>query len=35
LIGAIANPPADWTAFIAETAAEMRALAKQLAAKKG
>jgi len=35
LIGAIASPPADWTAFITETATEMRALAKQLAAKKG
>jgi ABC-type glycerol-3-phosphate transport system substrate-binding protein len=35
LMGAIAKPPADWKAFIAETAAEMRALSKTLAAKKG
>lgn len=35
LLDAIAKPPADWKAFIATTAAEMRELAKTLAAKKG
>lgn len=35
LLGAIANPPADLKKFIADTAVEMRALAKDLAAKKG
>ncbi|MFI4980245.1 MAG: ABC transporter substrate-binding protein [Nevskiales bacterium] len=35
LLAGIANPPSDWKPFIAETAAEMRALAKQLAARKG
>jgi ABC-type glycerol-3-phosphate transport system substrate-binding protein len=35
LLAAIADPPADYAKFIAETAAEMRALAKDLAAKKG
>lgn len=33
LLGAISKPPADWQAFIAETAEEMRELAKKLAAK--
>ena len=35
LLGAIARPPADLKVFIAETAAEMRALAKTLSEKKG
>lgn len=35
LLGAIANPPADFKAFIATTAAEMRVLAKTLSEKKG
>ena len=35
LLGAIANPPADMPAFIRATAEEMRATARQLAAKKG
>lgn len=35
LLDAIARPPSDWKAFIAQTAAEMRALSSQLAAKKG
>lgn len=35
LLAAIAAPPADMPAFIKATAEEMRALAKQLAAKKG
>ena len=34
LLGALAKPPANWKAFIGETANEMRALAAQLAAKK-
>jgi ABC-type glycerol-3-phosphate transport system substrate-binding protein len=34
LMGALAKPPGNWKAFIAETAGEMRALAAQLAAKK-
>ena len=34
LLGAISKPPANWKTFIAETAAEMRTLATQLAAKK-
>ncbi|MBU1176714.1 MAG: extracellular solute-binding protein [Alphaproteobacteria bacterium] len=32
LLGAIANPPADWDKFIAETAETMRDLAKKLSA---
>jgi ABC-type glycerol-3-phosphate transport system substrate-binding protein len=35
LMAAIANPPADWAAFIKQTAAEMRTEAKALAAKQG
>ncbi len=35
LMAAIANPPTDWAAFIKQTAAEMRAEAKVLAAKPG
>ena len=35
LLDAVAHPPADWKAFIATTAQEMRVLAKQLAEKKG
>ena len=35
LLAAIANPPADMPGFIKATAAEMRSLASQLAAKKG
>lgn len=35
LLSGIANPPADWKPFIAETAAEMRTLAAQLSTKKG
>jgi ABC-type glycerol-3-phosphate transport system substrate-binding protein len=35
LLDAIAKPPADWKVFIAQTAAEMRAMSKTLAAKKG
>lgn len=35
LMGAIASPPADWKIFIAETAKDMRTMAKQLAEKKG
>ncbi len=35
LLGAIAHPPADFKAFIAETAGEMRVMAKALAEKKG
>ena len=35
LMAAIANPPADWNAFIKQTAAEMRTEAKALAAKPG
>jgi multiple sugar transport system substrate-binding protein len=35
LMAAIANPPADWQAFIKQTADEMRAQAKTLAEKKG
>ena len=35
LLTAIATPPADMDAFIKETAAEMRALVKQLQARKG
>ena len=35
LLGAIASPPADMPGFIRTTAEEMRALAQQLAAKKG
>jgi hypothetical protein len=34
LLEAIARPPADWKAFIATTAQEMRVLTKQLAEKK-
>ena len=34
LLDGIANPPADWKPFIAQTAVEMRALAKQLGDKK-
>ena len=33
LLSGISNPPADWQAFIAETAAEMRTLAASLAKK--
>ncbi|MFI5015445.1 MAG: extracellular solute-binding protein [Hyphomicrobiales bacterium] len=35
LLGALTSPPADYQAFIRETADEMRALAKTLADKKG
>jgi multiple sugar transport system substrate-binding protein len=35
LMAAIANPPADWAAFIKQTAEEMRVEAKALAAKAG
>ena len=35
LLAAIASPPADWQAFIRQTAAEMRVEAKALAAKGG
>jgi multiple sugar transport system substrate-binding protein len=35
LMAAIANPPTDWAAFIQQTATEMRAEAKALAAKGG
>jgi ABC-type glycerol-3-phosphate transport system substrate-binding protein len=35
LLGAIARPPADLKAFIAETAGEMRVMAKALSEKKG
>ncbi len=35
LLDAIAKPPADWKAFIAQLAGEMRELSKQMAAKKG
>ncbi len=34
LLGALSKPPADWKAFISETANEMRDLATKLAAKK-
>ena len=34
LMGALTRPPADWQVFIAETATEMRATAKTLAARK-
>ena len=34
LMGAISKPPANWKAFIAETAGEMRALTAQLQARK-
>lgn len=34
LLGALAKPPANWKAYIAETAAEMRDLAGKLAARK-
>ena len=34
LLGALSKPPADWKAFISETANEMRDLAVKLAAKK-
>ncbi len=33
LLGALSKPPADWQAFIAETAVEMRELAKKLSSK--
>lgn len=35
LLGALASPPADIDAFIKQTADEMRAMARELAAKKG
>jgi hypothetical protein len=35
LMAAIANPPADWQAFIKQIAAELRAEAKALATKAG
>ena len=35
LLGAITKPPADYQKFISDTAAEMRTMAKDLAAKKG
>ncbi|HTC08735.1 MAG TPA: extracellular solute-binding protein [Acetobacteraceae bacterium] len=35
LLAAIANPPADWAVFVKQTAAEMRAETKILAAKQG
>ena len=35
LLGGITNPPADYQKFIADTAVEMRAMAEDLAAKKG
>jgi hypothetical protein len=34
LLTALAKPPANWKAFISETANEMRALVTQLSAKK-